>query len=360
MVPVNTQARRSPLTPHPTTSRVLAERDAAMQFHSLRAIYFHRDFDGVISAAMLYRLRSNAETALLPVDYDLKDKWAQQTLSRPAAVVDFLYHPEADFWIDHHSNPFLTQEWRDAFRPGPSGIWDPSAPCCPAVIDEAFDLPRDHREHFAGYIEWAAIIDSARYPSPRAATDLSNPYLLLSQVILQLSDPEELATSVRLVAAHTVEEVLRHPSMSGSASGAIARHKTVENEIRELIEFDGVVALLDQSSTDWPYQRYYPYLLCPDARFVVGIYRNGNSLVVSVGMNPWREPSDIHIGRLCQEWGGGGHAQVGGVKAESVSQARGIARSLIVQLREAADRDDEGCEVPSPSRSARSAARVAM
>ena len=45
---------------------------------------------------------------LQPVDYTLRDTWLSSELKKPCAIVDFLYHPQVDFWADHHQTSILT------------------------------------------------------------------------------------------------------------------------------------------------------------------------------------------------------------------------------------------------------------
>jgi len=109
--------------------------------------------------------------------------------------------------------------------------------------------------------------------------------------------------------------------------------RTISENVRNVIQFDGVVALFDQSDYEWPYQRYLPYRFFPEARFVVGIYRFHSGFTVSVGRNPWARAPAIHIGRLCEQWGGGGHQAVAGITFEDAREARSVAESIAADLR---------------------------
>ncbi len=82
-------------------------------------IYFHNDFDGRASAAvMLAFLRSRGDDIehYIPIKYDVIPKWIDDKFLEknklfkgkhsPAIIVDFPYHPQAAFWFDHHIRPF--------------------------------------------------------------------------------------------------------------------------------------------------------------------------------------------------------------------------------------------------------------
>jgi len=170
-------------------------------------VYFHRDFDGVVAAAVLLR-QAAGEPRLIPVDYDLKDQWSSMPVHSRSAVVDFLFHPQSGYWYDHHRDPFLDPAWKKNFRPSPRLAWEPTAPSCPPVILAALPCPKPVRRHFAQYVRWSSIIDSARYVSPQQATDLSIPYLRLSRA-LELASPDGLCEVVSAVSGRDVQDVLR-------------------------------------------------------------------------------------------------------------------------------------------------------
>src|SRR5579872_7540227 len=51
----------------------------------------------------------------LPI-YHQQKEWPDTRLPRHSAVVDFLYHPQAEFWADHHETSFLTDQLRADFE----------------------------------------------------------------------------------------------------------------------------------------------------------------------------------------------------------------------------------------------------
>jgi len=305
----------------------------------LQSVYYHRDFDGVVSAAMLVSLLSTAPQ-LYPVDYHLKANWASMDLGKPAAIVDFLFHPDAALWIDHHVDPFIIPEWKYIALQQQFYVWDLTALSCPPLIDRVFQFTGNLRKHFAPYIHWSSIIDSARYESPQAATDLNNPFLLLSK-ILALPNAEAITNCVvHEVVRHPVDVLLTHPDVDPLAKKVIDIEYQIKEEIYRLIEYDGIVVLLDQSFKHWPYQRYYPYLIYPDASYVVGIYRLDHSFTVSVGANPWKPEPGIHLGLLCKQLGGGGRKNVAGVPTADAKTARVIATRIIEKLHEVTTRSN--------------------
>jgi oligoribonuclease NrnB/cAMP/cGMP phosphodiesterase (DHH superfamily) len=63
-------------------------------------IYFHDDFDGFASASVIYDFlkKSNSKVkSFNPVNYDLKNKWSEFKFKPNPIILDFYYHPKANF-----------------------------------------------------------------------------------------------------------------------------------------------------------------------------------------------------------------------------------------------------------------------
>src|SRR5581483_8268760 len=95
-------------------------------------IYFHNDFDGHAAAAvMLAFLRSRGDDIehFVPVKYDIIPEWRHTDFfmrhkliagpvrgRNPAIIVDFPFHPGAQFWFDHHLLPFREPKWEGIYK----------------------------------------------------------------------------------------------------------------------------------------------------------------------------------------------------------------------------------------------------
>ncbi|MGH9762424.1 MAG: hypothetical protein ACREDR_21070 [Blastocatellia bacterium] len=300
-------------------------------FPDVRSVYYHRDFDGVVSAAMVLSI-ADSQPELHPVDYHLRSGWPLARLTRPAAVADFLFHPDATVWVDHHADPFALPAWRDKADHNALYVWEVHSPSCPPLIARTFRFSRRLRRHFAPYIHWSSIIDSALYESAEQAADLNNPFLLISE-ILALPNTDPVANIIALEIAHRdVYGVLAHPTVGSLAHDVVQAQTLLRKELLSHVSYDGLVAFLDQSFVDSRFLRYYPYLIYPDAAYVVGIYRHHGAFTVSVGANPWKSQPYFNVGLLCRRHGGGGRKNVGGVPASTADQAKELAESITAEL----------------------------
>ena len=77
------------------------------------------------------------------------------------------------------------------------------------------------------------------------------------------------------------------------------------------------------------------YLLYPSCLYAVSGTHVGQSIKISVGVNPWSaKPRRHDIGALCARYGGGGHAAVGGVTlhGDELARARETMTAIIDEL----------------------------
>jgi hypothetical protein len=84
-------------------------------------LYLHYPcFDGVMSAALAWDFLETSQhwtiAHAMPVNYDGSAGWLARKLPARSAVVDFLYHPGAAFWADHHATTFLSDAVRGDFE----------------------------------------------------------------------------------------------------------------------------------------------------------------------------------------------------------------------------------------------------
>src|SRR5881628_2983511 len=131
-------------------------------------IHYHRDFDGMVSAAILstiLRERFGLPAAWRSVNYDQRANWLEFEAGRRFAIVDFHFHPRAEYWFDHHPTTFLTPALRAQYSPTDRWKWDEASPSCPPIILEharahwGYEVP----ERFVEMARWSDVIDAARF-----------------------------------------------------------------------------------------------------------------------------------------------------------------------------------------------------
>jgi hypothetical protein len=277
-----------------------------------------------------------------PVDYTLRDNWLASELKTPCAVVDFLYHPSAEFWADHHQTSMLTRAAEEDFqrRRGKARLlFDTRARSCASLLFRHFRRSLVDKPHFKEMVAWAEKIDSAAYSSVEEAI-LGDAAALRISRTLSIEDesgaeyPQFLLRQLRdhdlnyvadLSEVKYREDRVRRNILNGLQSVKAKLH--VE---------PGDVAVFDaRPEGDQVISRYAPYYFVPNARYSIAVVRSPESIRITAMRNPWRRFRSIPLGRAFARFGGGGHQRVGAVQLPAAHRNRvhNVVQSLLAEMR---------------------------
>ncbi len=306
-------------------------------------IYLHFPcFDGVISAVLaseyLERKRGWKTGEIVPVNYSARATWPETHLARPSAVVDFLFHPEADFWADHHQTTFLTPQLEARYRQSgsPNLLYNSRASSCAEVIwHKSYRLLREPR--FREMVGWARRIDSARYNSVEEAVLGEAPALRINLSFLRDSSQEYCRFLVESLRAKSLAEVAashRVANLFQSARKAIRSGQQRFSKAARL-EKDGIVVFHVVKNGNAITSRYAPYLSYPKARYSVGIVDTQHGASITAMRNPWRRFRSVPLGQIFSKYGGGGHQRVASVLLKDAQEAERTLGSILSDLRSA-------------------------
>ena len=313
----------------------------------LRLLYHGHCFDGVASAATFTRFYKERIHPEAEVSYG-------GLLHRPGnlfdlglldgdenAIVDFKYAPseKLTWWFDHHESAFLTPEDEAHFRAGNSGkkFLDASRKSCTEFIaDVAHSKFGFNDEPIKSLVHWAHIIDGALYESAAQCVELKEPALQLMQVIEADPDDKFVEQVIRELTVKSLEEVATSEEVQRRFQPILKQHlETLEAIRRKAVFANGVVQfdLVDQGYEG--FNKFIPYYLYHETTYSVALTRGSQRTKISVGSNPWApRPRTHNIAKICERYGGGGHAVVGAIslKPEEVEKARGIMREIVAEL----------------------------
>ena len=76
----------------------------------------------------------------------------------------------------------------------------------------------------------------------------------------------------------------------------------------------------------------------------MGLSKSSFRAKVAVGSNPWPpQPPTVNLAKICERYGGGGHARVGAISfaPDQIGRAREAAAEIVAELRRAI-REHEG------------------
>jgi hypothetical protein len=313
----------------------------------LRLLYHGHCFDGVASAATFTRfyqerIHPGAEvnyTGLLHrpgnlFDLDMFD-------SDENAIVDFKYaaSEKLTWWFDHHESAFLTPEDEAHFRADNSGkkFLDATRKSCTEFIaDVARERFGFNDEPIKSLIHWAHIIDGALYESPAQCVELKDPALQLMQVIEGDPDDSFIERIIRNLTTHSLEEVATSEEVQQRFKPILQLHLETLEAVRRKASFANRVVQFDLIDEGYEgFNKFIPYYLYPETTYSVALTRAPQRTKISVGSNPWApKPRTHNIAKICERYGGGGHAVVGAIsfKPEEVEEARRAMREIVAEL----------------------------
>lgn len=314
----------------------------------VKVFYHDRCFDGASSAALFSRfyaerIRNNCEfvySGLLhragslfnDADFDGDEN----------TIVDFKYSssPKITWWFDHHESAFLSPADAAHFEQDQSNrkFYDPSFKSCTSLIatvaEQRFGFnPAPVRE----LVEWTDIIDGALYPDAKTAVEMKEPAMQLTMVIEATQDAEFLPQLIPLLAMAPLAEVVRKPFVAALLPPLLERHRQSIEILGHRIESKDGTLFFDVTDRDLEgYNKFVPYYLHPESIYSVGLSKSSFRVKVSVGSNPWApSPPQANLAKVCERYGGGGHARVGAISF-NVSEheaAKRASQEIVEELR---------------------------
>ncbi len=307
-------------------------------------------FDGLSSAVLLHRFASQhhpgADWVVHACGYGAKqtEPSAEMLCGDQNAILDFRYvnAPGLTFYVDHHRTAFSSPEDQQDFdaraRLAPERfVFEPTETSCTKVLGRL--LESQHRvdlSDLSDLIEWADVVDSARFPSALAATDTAQPVLRLVSVVEQFGDDAFLAKLVPRIVTEGLTAVAKSPLVEERFRGILPQHQAYSVRVREKGQMLGRTVLIDL--TDKRVQsvtKFAAYAEFPQATYSVLVALLSSGVKISVGHNPWSGRVREHdISEICRRYGGGGHPVVGGIALprDQVEKARSIARTIAEEL----------------------------
>jgi hypothetical protein len=313
----------------------------------LRLLYHGHCFDGVASAATFTRFYRERVHPDAQISY-------RGLLHRPGtlfdmdmfdgdenAIVDFKYaaSEKLTWWFDHHESAFLTPEDEAHFRADKSGhkFLDPTSKSCTEFI------ARVARERFGfndqplqELIHWAHIIDGALYESPSQCVELKEPALQLMQVIEADPDDKFMEQLIVELTVKSVKEVATSAEVQRRFQPILEQHRKTLETVRRKAKFANGVVQFDLVDEGYDgFNKFIPYYLFPEASYSVALTRGSLRTKISVGSNPWAPvPRTHNIAKICERYGGGGHAVVGAIsfKTDEVEKAREAMAEIMAEL----------------------------
>ena len=329
----------------------------------VRVLYHDNCFDGATSAALFsefYRrcIRADARFEFHGMSHGPGDVFKGAFRNPDAfpvgedgsggvahACVDFRYSadPRLDFWFDHHQSAFMSPDDAAHFQAvkNPQHFYDPAAQSCSKFLaDRCAAVYGFDTAPFRELIDWADLIDGAKFRDPAQAVEWKEPALQLMTWVESNREPHLKRRFIADLTTRSLSDIAAQDYVQDALSPIRKHADRFLAAVRERAVYEDGVVFFDVSDLQLQtVSKFVPYYLHPDAHYVVGVMQMPGRTKISVGSNPWQaERRTANIASICSRHGGGGHPAVGAISlpASDIDRTRGIARDIAAELRGAA------------------------
>ena len=316
----------------------------------VRVFYHDKCFDGACSAALFSRfyrerIRGDAEFIFSGLLHRAGALFNESDFDGDEnAIVDFKYSssPKITWWFDHHESAFLSAADAAHFERDQSNqkFYDPAFKSCTSFIA----MIAQQRFGFdpapvADLVHWTDVIDGALYTDAKTAVEMQAPAMKLTMVIESAPDQRFVPNLIPLLAVKPLAAILEEPFVAPLLPPLLKRHEISIEILRQRSECRDGTIFFDITDQDLEgYNKFVPYYLHPESIYSVGLSKSSFRVKVSVGSNPWApvEPA-VNLAKICERYGGGGHARVGAISFNVNQHAAAIkaSREIVNELRAA-------------------------
>jgi hypothetical protein len=151
------------------------------------------------------------------------------------------------------------------------------------------------------------------------------------------TDRNFVKTMIPLLAYQPLAQILEEPFVHAVLPPLLERHQRSIEILRQRTEEKDGTVFFDITDLELEgYNKFIPYYLHPDSIYSIGVSKSFFRVKVSVGSNPWsKRPPTVNLARICERYGGGGHARVGAISFDVTQHeaAHKAALEIVEELR---------------------------
>ena len=310
------------------------------------------DFDGLVCGALVTKFETIDDYLYVEPKF-MQDG---QVEIRPGDIITNLpYHPNCTLWFDHH----VTNTTPDFPRPivlGKGGFR--LAPSAARVVYEYYE-EMGNRQQATGNrtrpeeIQYFLESERIRYLLHEAdridagkleMNDVLDPqgYVLISMTTdgRNAGDEPYWLKIINLLRDASLEDTLRDPEVSRRCRQIQEEQEKLRKLLLERGELRGNVIYVDLRGVKIipDGNRFLIFTLFPQGNIQVKVTHDSqreNTTAISVGYNIFKQTSNVNVGELLKNYGGGGHKVVGSRRVSNDQGAQAIKEILVAETEKA-------------------------
>lgn len=266
------------------------------------------DLDGMTSCVLISLVENiDKDGILFAHPKEVQD--GKVPVSAGTIVVNLPYVKGAAMWFDHHIS-----EEEKVPDIGPFKGKYGNAPSAARLVYEYYNHP--DFERFAALLEATDKLDSARL----SMDDVVKPkdWILLGYTLdprtgLGPEFQKYFRWLVEYVKEVPVEKILEHPEVAKRAERVLTEQEAFKAVLSKRSRVDGNVIVTDFRGQRAVGNRFLVYAMFPQANVECRIFsgKEGQSVNLAIGHSIFTRTCKTNVGKLCAEYGGGGHAGAG-------------------------------------------------
>jgi hypothetical protein len=312
-----------------------------------KIVYHRQCLDGVSSAALLsYFLEKLGvkNITFKGLTYPLDKIWWRQLKikNKNLAILDFVYHPKANIWVDHHEDPFIFKDWKLNFKPRFFVFYKKEAPSTTGLLfnflKENFRFNLD--EDWINYIKIVDECDSARFKNLSKLFYTRN----LGYRLYFLLEEFKFLEKQLLRKLFRTDVYIINKEIEPFYKKFLIKLKEAFRYFRSNLKTEGSIVIFDNMPKKFSsFKQILPFLLHPDKKYLWVSWKEKNFYYFrfyynSINFNLDKEK--INLGLLVknlveknpQGVSGGGHKGVGAGELKSKEALEKIKKELFKKV----------------------------
>jgi len=294
------------------------------------------DFDGLVCAVLLKELDLIDEITFVHPK-DMQD--GKVAIGPRDITTNLPYVPGAHLAFDHHESEVSRLSERPA-----NHIIEAHAPSAARVVYNYYGGAQTFTRITSELMRAVDQADSAQYTlsdilEPRGWTLLN--FLMDARTGLgrfrnfRISNYQLMMELIDYCRDHTIEQILALPDVRERADLYAAHREPAREQLLRCSRLSGSTVVLDLRGEDVIYatNRFLIYALYPLASVSVHVLwgREKQNTALAVGKSILNRNSRVHVGNLCLQYGGGGHAGAGTCQVEN-DRANAVLAELLAKI----------------------------
>ena len=263
------------------------------------------DFDGVVCSVLLLDVLDISAPIKWMEPHEMKH--GNGEIRTGDVITNLPYADNCSLWFDHHYSNKMDKPFKGDFQIAPSAA---------RIVFEYYNgkFSRDFNE----LVLEADKIDSADFSMDEVLNPGKYPYIMLYFTISGRNKNDEIYWNkiVHLLTKYDIQSVIKDPDVRKRSNIVLEQDREYKALLKEYTVQKKHITITDFRflASEPKGNRFLVYSLYPDSLVNLKVRYDKSErekVIVSLGHNIFNRKSNVHLGHLVSQYGGGGHLGAG-------------------------------------------------